>query len=274
MEAIGEARLAGEAEDVGGPGLGFANGGGGEKNRDVGCPRHNDILNGGIAGRDKVGGVGFQSGMLELADDDSRIREDLRDAVEEKLFRSDAMGRLHGSGRENDHARGTEFFCDAKRDGTAHGVSGEDGARGIDHAASGEPPDERSGAGLGLRGEEGARGAAMAGKVRYEDTQALLGKGAGDVIHDDVVGGNTVEEDDGAEIGVGGQVFAFNGEHLHAAGGGVNDVAFFGIAARGEIDEAAADDETKNTDKSESALTSVSQRKRSPKKSPRLAVIN
>src|SRR3974390_1532912 len=104
----------------------------------------------------------------------------------------------------------------------------------------------------------------MAGKIGNEDAQALFGKGARDVAHDDVVGRNAVEENDGADFRVRGQIFAFDRENLHAAGGGVNDVALLGVAAGGKIDEAATHNETENADERAIAPAGGGKRKRSP----------
>jgi len=136
--------------------------------------------------------------MLEASDDDARVRKNFGDTVEEKILALDAVSGLHGRGRESDHASGPKLFRDTKRDGSAHRVACENGARRIDHAAGGESPDERSGAGFGLLGKEGAGRMAVAGEIGDEDAQALFGEGASHVLHDDVVGGNAVKQDDGA----------------------------------------------------------------------------
>jgi len=115
-----------------------------------------------------------------------------------------------------------------------------------------------------LLGQEWSGRASVAGKVGNENAQTLLGEGASKVIHDDVVGGDAVEEHDGAKFGGGRKVFAFDGENLHAAGGGVDDVAFFGVTAPGKVEEAATHDKTKNACESFIPLASGVQRERSP----------
>jgi len=128
-------------------------------------------------------------------------------------------------------------------------MSCKDGAFRDDQTARGKAADERSGTGFSLSGREGTRGAAVAGQVRNEDAQALFGEGAAKVVHDDVVGRKAVEQNNGTEFSCGRKVLAFDGEHLHAARGGVYDVAFFGVAAGGEIDEAAAQKKAENASK-------------------------
>ena len=59
IEPVGEAGLAGQPQDVGGPSLRFANGGRREKNRDVGRPGQDDILDRRVIGRNQVGGIGL-----------------------------------------------------------------------------------------------------------------------------------------------------------------------------------------------------------------------
>lgn len=218
----------------------------------------------GIARRDEIGGVGFEAGVFEASDDDAGIREDFGHTVVKKILRQDAVLGLHGSRGDGDDSGRTEFFGDAESDGAAHRMPGEDGAVGNDHAASSEPANEGGGAGFGLRGREWAGGAAMAREIGNVNAEALFGEGAADVLHDDVVGGDAVEEDDRAEFGGGGEILALDGEDLHAAGGRVDDVAFFGVAAAGEVDECAAGEETENTSESFVPLRNRFQRESSP----------
>jgi len=104
----------------------------------------------------------------------------------------------------------------------------------------------------------------VAEKIRNVHAQTLLGETSAEVLHDDVVRGDAVKEDDRSEFGGGGKILAFDGQDLHAAGGGVNDVAFFGVAPAGHEHERATDEKTKNAGESFVDLRNRFQRTRSP----------
>ena len=264
MDAIGETRLSGETEDVGGPGLGAAGGRGREKNGNVRGRRNDDILHGRIVGGHQVGGVRFEAGMFEAADDNAGVGQDFGYAVVKKILREYAVIGFHRGGGDGDNPSRAEFFGNAESDGSAHGMTRENGAVRNDHAAGRESANERRGAGFSLGGREGSRGAAVAGKVGDVHAEALFGEGAADVLHDDVVGGDAVEENHRAEFGGGGKIFTFDSENLHAAGGGVDDIAFFGVATAGEIDESAADEQTEDASERFVSLRNRFQRESSP----------
>lgn len=263
--AAGKARFAGELQDVGGPRLCFTYGGGREKNADVRDPRNDEVLKRRIVGWNEVGRIFFQAGMFELADNDAGVRENFGDAVEKKIFVNDAVSRLQGSGRDGDDAGRTKLFGDTEGDGTAHGVACEDGAVGINHATSGESANERTGTAFGLSGRKWAGRTTVAGKIGDVDAETLFGKGPPQILHDNAVGRDSVKENDGAEFRGGRKIFALDGEDLHAAGGGVDDIAFFGITARRVENEAAAKEKKENTSESFIPLNGRPQRVRSSK---------
>ena len=196
--------------------------------------------------------------------DNAGVGQDFGYAVVKKILREYAVIGFHRGGGDGDNPSRAEFFGNAESDGSAHGMTRENGAVRNDHAAGRESANERRGAGFSLGGREGSRGAAVAGKVGDVHAEALFGEGAADVLHDDVVGGDAVEENHRAEFGGGGKIFTFDSENLHAAGGGVDDIAFFGVATAGEIDESAADEQTEDASERFVSLRNRFQRESSP----------
>jgi len=218
-------------------------------------------LHGGIVGRNQIGGVPLQARKFKLADDDPCIGHNSGDIIEEKILMADAVVRLHGRGGEGDDAGWPEFFCDSEGDGPTQGVAGKNGPIRDNQAACRKPPNERGRAGFSLGGSEGARGVSVASQIGDIHAEALFSESAAEVLHDDAVCGEAMEENDGAQFGGGGQISAFEGNDLHAARGGVDDVAFFGIAAGGKENNGAAEQEAENPGKSPVALIGRGQRK-------------
>lgn len=237
-----------ERENLGGPGLGIPCHGGGKKHADVSIPWNDgelDIGNVGLSG--EVRGVVNKAGRLELPHEDAGIGDEARHAMEEEIFGGDTASGLHGSGRNSDDTGGAELFGDAKSDGAPHGVAGKDGAVRNNHAASSKATDERSGAGFCAFGSEGTGRMSVAGEIRDIDAQAKLGETAREVLHDEAVGGNSVEEDDGAGFGSLGRVGELNKKDVHAAGCSIDDIAFLRVTARRMKGEQDAQEEEKNS---------------------------
>ena len=105
----------------------------------------------------------------------------------------------------------------------------------------------------------------MTGKIGDVDAKALFSEGAAEELHDDAVGRNAMEQDDGANFSGGRKIFAFDGQDLHAASGGIHDVALFGVAAAGNVDQSATEKKTENACKSFMRRMSGLQRASSPK---------
>lgn len=193
-------------------------------------------------GGERFGALDDSEG-LKLTDENARVGEDARDSVEKKVFGRNAVRGVHRGWGDGNDTGGTEFLGDAKSDGCAHGVAGDDGAVGKNHAAGGETAEERRGTGFGLYRGEGTGGMAVTGEIRDEDAKAEFGETAREVLHDEVIGGNAVEEDDGVDVAGLRKVRTLHREYVHAAGGGVDDVALLGVTARGIEGKRQAEDE-------------------------------
>jgi hypothetical protein len=264
--AGGEGRMVWKRENAGGPGLGFAGDGGREEYGDVSIPGDDGEFH--VVGivRGELGGIFAEARGFEAADDDTGVGDENREGVKEEIFAGDAVRRDHGRRGNCDDACGTKFGGDAQGDGSAKGVAGNNGATGNDHAARGESTEERNGAGFGLLWRERAGGLAVARKIGDEDAEAKFGEGAGEVLHDDAVGGESVEENDGAGFRAGGVVGAVKFDQVHAAGGRVDDVAVLGVTARGIKGQKRSDDQAQDTGNGLKDLIFLSQARGSRKK--------
>jgi hypothetical protein len=85
---------------------------------------------------------------------------------------------------------------DTERDGATHGVAGEDGQRRVDGPTKDQLSNHLLAAGLRSVWRKGAGGAAVARKIRNEDTQILGSKGPRQIRHDLFVGGEAVKQND------------------------------------------------------------------------------
>jgi len=248
-EKVGAGRKArgfGKLQHAGRPGLTSDGDAGREEHADVRVPGNNGEEDGRIMGRNsEFAGCVFYAEGFELADENTGVGDNVRESMEEKVFRSYPGGGVHRGRGDGDDTGGTEFFGDAKSDSCAHGVSGDDGTFGKNHAAGGETSKQRGGASFGLHGSERAGRVAVTGQIGEVDAKAEFGEGASEVLHDQSVGGNTVKEYDVAAVGL-REISALHGEDVHAARGSVDDVAFFVVATRGVEGKRQADDEKKN----------------------------
>ena len=106
------------------------------------------------------------------------------------------MNGAHGSGRNSDDRGDFVVSRSTVSDGATHGVSREDRAGGIEGLAGGELRDKGFSAGFGARKGERALGTAVAGQVRDEHAEILLGEAAREVGHYFFIGGEAVKEHD------------------------------------------------------------------------------
>jgi len=81
----------------------------------------------------------------------------------------------------------------------------------------------------------------MAGKIRNIDAQAQFREGASQVLHDDLIGGNSVQEHNRSGVWARQKVRTAHHQKIHAACGGVDNVAVFGIPAGGIKPQQPAD---------------------------------
>jgi len=257
-ENIGTGRndcAAGKMENAGCPVLDSCGNGGGEEHADVRVAGDHREFDGWIRVRgDEIGGVRYQAGELILAGEDERIELNRRRNEVKKIFSGDAMRGLHGRGGNGDNACGAKLGSDAQSDVGPHRVAHKDGVIWKEQPASGEATREGTRARLGLVGRKGAVGAAVAGEIRDVDGQALHGKAARQIGHDDLVGGEAMKENDSAALGIFGNAGLLDDVHGEWAGAGVHQVVANREAARGIEGESRADEDEKNTGGSEKAF--------------------
>ena len=164
------------------------------------------------------------------------------------------MRGLHGRGRYGDNAGGANFGRDAQSDVGAHGVANKESVVWKNQAACGKAAHKGARAGFRLVRRKRAVGAAVAGKIRDVDDEALRREGARQVGHDDFVGGQAVEKNDGAVLGILGEAGFLDDVHGERAGAGVDEVVAHRKAARGIEGEGRTEKDKQNARDSEKAF--------------------